>query len=173
MAEQYHTMSDEEMLKRLRVVFKRKGRLSFGIINEAAAIPSTATYVKRFGSLRKLYALVGYRSPRNCDWIDAREHWSDVLRKHAVQIAEALNSSRDVEAIVEERGRRLTVNGTNFSFFTARQLPKPKPTYLPQWRAHDTRILDTRNARNNRPEDSAHRARRPATNRPGLDRRCS
>jgi DNA invertase Pin-like site-specific DNA recombinase len=136
MAEQYHTMSDEEMLKRLRVVFKRKGRLSFDIINEAAGIPSTATYVKRFGSLRKLYALVGYRSPRNCDWIDTREHWSDVLRNHAVQIAEALNSSRDVEAVVEERGRRLTINGTRFSFFTARQLPKPKPTYLPQWRVY-------------------------------------
>lgn len=30
----------------------------------------------------------------------------------------------------------MTANGTKIFFFTARQLRKPKPTYLPQWRVY-------------------------------------
>jgi DNA invertase Pin-like site-specific DNA recombinase len=136
MAERYHVMSDDEMLRGLRTVLKRKGKLNFSIINEAAAIPSTASYVKRFGSLRKVYALAGYRSPRNCDWIDTKEFWSSVLTTHATKVAKALNACKDIEAIVDENSRSVTANGTKIFFFTARQLRKPKPTYLPQWRVY-------------------------------------
>jgi hypothetical protein len=129
-------MSDDEMLKGLRMVLKRKGKLNFGIINETAAIPSAACYVKHFGSLRKAYALAGHRSSRNCDWIDTKEFWSSVLIKHATKVAEALNVRRDMVAVVDENSRSVTANGTKMSFFTARQLRKPKPSYLTQWRLY-------------------------------------
>src|SRR6266404_198844 len=141
MAERYHVMSDDEMLRELRIVLKRKGKLSFHIINKAAAIPSTACYVKRFGSLRKIYALAGYRSPRNCDWIDTKEFWFGVLTTHAAKVAEALNACKNMEAVVDENSRSVTVNGTKISLFTARQLRKLKPTYLPQWRVYCRRRL--------------------------------
>jgi DNA invertase Pin-like site-specific DNA recombinase len=136
LAERYHVMSDDEMIKGLRMVLKRKGKLNFGIIKEAAAIPSAACYVKHFGSLRKAYALAGHQSSRNCDWIDTKEFWSGVLTTHATKVAEALNARKDMEAVVDENGRSVAVNGTKIFFFTARQLRKPKPTYLPQWRVY-------------------------------------
>jgi hypothetical protein len=136
MAERHHVMSDDDMLRGLRMVLKRKGKLSFDIINKAAAIPSAACYVKHFGALRKIYALAGYRSPRNCDWIDTKEFWSSVLITHATKVAEALNACKDIEATVDENSRSVTANGTKIFFFTARQLKKPKPTYLPQWRVY-------------------------------------
>jgi hypothetical protein len=141
LVQRYHVMSDDEMLRGLRMVLKRKGKLNFGIINEAAAIPSAACYVKHFGSLRKVYALAGYRSPRNCDWIDTKEFWSGVLTTHATKVADALNACKGVEAVVDENGRSVTANGTEIFFFTARQMTKPKPTYLPQWRVYCRRRL--------------------------------
>jgi len=141
MAERYQVMSDDEMLRGLRMVLKRKGKLSFGIINEAAAVPSAACYVKHFGSLRKVYALVGYRSSRNCDWIDTREFWAGVLITHATKVAEALNACRDREAVFDQNSMSVKVNGTEIFFFTARQMMKPKPTYLTQWRVYCRRRL--------------------------------
>jgi hypothetical protein len=141
MADRYQVMSDDEMLRGLRIVLKRKGKLSFGIINEAAAIPSAACYVKHFGSLRKVYALAGYRSSRNCDWIDTKEFWSGVRTTHATKVAEALNASKSMKAAVDEHSASVKANGTEIFFFTARQLMKPKPTYLPQWRVYCRRRL--------------------------------
>lgn len=141
LAERYHVMSDDEMLRGLRMVLKRKGKLNFGIINKAAAIPSAACYVKRFGSLRKIYALAGYRSSRNCDWIDTKEFWAGVLTTHATKVAEALNACRNMEAVFDENSRSVTVNGTEIFFFTARQMVKAKPTYLTQWRVYCRRRL--------------------------------
>jgi len=141
MAERYQVMSEDEMLRGLRMVLKRKGKLSFGIINKALAIPSAACYVKHFGSLRKVYALAGYRSSRNCDWIDTKEFWSGVLTTHATKVAEALNASKDMKAVVDEKRRSVTANGTEIYFLTARQMMKRKPTYLPQWRVYCKRRL--------------------------------
>jgi hypothetical protein len=55
---------------------------------------------------------------------------------HATKVAEALNAGKDIKAVIDENSRSVTANGTKISFFTARQLRKPKPTYLPQWRVY-------------------------------------
>jgi DNA invertase Pin-like site-specific DNA recombinase len=141
MAERRHVMSDADMLRGLRMVLKRQGKLSFAIINKAASIPSAACYVKHFGSLRKIYALAGYRSPRNCDWIDTKEFWSGVLTAHATQVVEALNACKGIEAVFDENNMSVTAQGTKIFFFTARQMMKPKPTYLTQWRVYCRRRM--------------------------------
>ena len=42
-------------------------------------------------------------TPRaHCDWIDTRVFWSDVLAKHATQVAEALKMEPRIKAIVQQ-----------------------------------------------------------------------
>jgi DNA invertase Pin-like site-specific DNA recombinase len=142
MAERHLSIPDDQMLLRLRVLLNRKKKLSTAIINNAAGVPSSAAYINHFGSLRNAYALIGYNSPRDCDWIDAGEYWSAVLRQHALQVAEALHAQRNCQARVDETMARLTVNGrTKISFLAARQLVKLKPSHCTQWRLYRRRTL--------------------------------
>ena len=53
--------SNEELLERLRGLLKKAGRLSPRIIETTAGIPTFNTLVHRFGSLKNVYELLGYR----------------------------------------------------------------------------------------------------------------
>jgi hypothetical protein len=53
--------SDEQLLNKLHRLLASKHRLSAKIINACRTIPSAEFYIKRFGSLEKVYARVGYR----------------------------------------------------------------------------------------------------------------
>jgi len=53
--------TDQELLHRLRRLLAAKGELSTDIINEAEGVSSHSTYKKHFGSLSRVYDLVGYR----------------------------------------------------------------------------------------------------------------
>jgi DNA invertase Pin-like site-specific DNA recombinase len=53
-------LSDEEFLERLRALLKQRGRLSARIINESSSTPSCTAYIGRFGSMERLYELIGY-----------------------------------------------------------------------------------------------------------------
>jgi len=54
-------LSNEQFLERLRSLLKKKGRLNARIINESSLTPSCSAYEGRFGSLHKVYELVGYK----------------------------------------------------------------------------------------------------------------
>ena len=138
MAERYISIPEDEMLRRLRLTLARKGKLSDGIIRNTAGLPSTKCYVKHFGSLRKAYALIGYKASRDCAWYDARQHWSDVLSKLAAQVAEALRTELGLQVYLTEDGPSLTLNGTGnvISFRIARQPPRKSVSRTSQWRAH-------------------------------------
>src|SRR6516164_10092989 len=58
------TISEEEMLARLRKVLMKKGSLSTDIINTTPGLPRTITYLKHFGTLRNLYRLIGYNNTK-------------------------------------------------------------------------------------------------------------
>jgi len=137
MENRYLSISEDEMLLRLRLLLKRKGKLSFNIINSAAGVPSTSSYVKHFGSLRKAFTLIGYKSPRDCDWIDSREHWSEVLAAQATQVAAALTSAKRVKAQGTEREAAVTVNGKfPICFQVARRLKQRGPNHAAAWRVY-------------------------------------
>ncbi len=53
--------SDAEFLSCLRALLKREGRLSAAIIDAARRVPSSQTYYRRFGSLKRAYELIGYK----------------------------------------------------------------------------------------------------------------
>lgn len=132
MGDRYVSITDEQMLVRLRITLAKKGRLTSSIINNTPALPSASSYIKHFGSLRKAFDLIGYTSPRDCDWIDTREYWSKVLTEHATRIAGVLGTGspqRDSENGIKlplERRRTLTL-------IVARQL-KRKPHHSEQWK---------------------------------------
>lgn len=141
-AERRLEIPDNEMLLRLRVLLNRKGKLNSRIINDTLGIPSVSSYVKHFGSLRNAFALIGYVSPRDCDWIDTREHWSEVLAVHATQVANALKADIGLQARVNETDAVVTVNGKRAIFLVAaRQLARKKASYSTQWRAYRRKIM--------------------------------
>jgi len=93
MAERRLEIPEDEMLRRLRLLMHRKGKLNSSLIDSSPGVPSVSSLVKHFGSLRKAYALVGHLSKRDCDWIDTRDTWAAVVRKHAAEVADALKSN--------------------------------------------------------------------------------
>ena len=53
--------SNKELLERLGRVLVAKGRLTAHIIDKARTLPSYSTYRQRFGSIRRVYELIGYQ----------------------------------------------------------------------------------------------------------------
>jgi DNA invertase Pin-like site-specific DNA recombinase len=56
-----HHFSDKQLISKLRPLLARKQKLCAKIINQCRYVPSADYYIKRFGSLKRLYALVGYK----------------------------------------------------------------------------------------------------------------
>lgn len=54
--------SDRALLRKLKILLKKKGRLSEAIIATDPGVPSLTAYLNRFGSLRKIYELIGYET---------------------------------------------------------------------------------------------------------------
>lgn len=55
--------ANDRVLDALRALRAEKGRLSFKLINKAKDLPSTQTFLRRFGGLRNAYQLIGYSGP--------------------------------------------------------------------------------------------------------------
>ena len=55
--------SNEELLASLRGLLRQRGRLNTAIIAKSRRVPSFQTYYRRFGSLTRVYELIGYSPP--------------------------------------------------------------------------------------------------------------
>jgi hypothetical protein len=128
------------MLIRLRLLLKRKGQLSDTIIDDAPGVPCVQSYVKRFGSLRKAYALIGYAPQHDYGWIDSKGYWLDVLKDHATKVGKALRKGK-IGQTADDANASLTVNGkTRISFLIARHA-KRRPNHSSEWRlSHKQRL---------------------------------
>jgi hypothetical protein len=62
--------SDEELLTLLRELLVNEGALSGLVIDEREEMPSSSVYRRRFGSLLRAYALVGYTPDRDYSYIE-------------------------------------------------------------------------------------------------------
>lgn len=62
--------SDEELLTLLRELLVNEGALSGLVIDEREELPSSSVYRRRFGSLIRAYALVGYTPDRDYSYIE-------------------------------------------------------------------------------------------------------
>ncbi|HHE3464912.1 helix-turn-helix domain-containing protein [Pasteurella multocida] len=63
-------LSDDEMLERLKLLLKEKGKLSGLIIDESENCPSSSAYSSRFGSLLNTYTLINYEPERDYHYVE-------------------------------------------------------------------------------------------------------
>lgn len=123
--------SNEEMLKRLRVLLHRRGRLSRDIINETQGIPGSVAYLTRFGSLRAAYRLIGYSPKRNYEYIESRTVRREMLKTMVLKVAAGLaKSGEDVR--VDQLHQVLRVRAVAISFRVARNRLARAATH-PSW----------------------------------------
>lgn len=136
MAERRLEIPDDEMLRRLRLLLHRKGRLSSRIINGALGVSCVSSLAKHFGSLRKAFALIGYVAGRDCDWLDNRKAWNAVEARHAIDVADALRSKTRRPLDIKAAEGRLTIDGrTKVTFLVARQGQR-QPGHVRYWRVY-------------------------------------
>ncbi|GAA0005542.1 recombinase family protein [Bradyrhizobium diazoefficiens] len=133
-------LSNEEMLKRLRILLKKKGRLSRDIISDASGVPSPGLYQLRFGSLRNAYRLIGYVSTRDCEYIDSRDDRHAVIEEHALKLGTALATSGE-DIRFDQVQRTLEVRGLNVSLRVARSSHDGNEKHSPTWTVERGRHL--------------------------------
>ncbi|OKO70344.1 recombinase family protein [Bradyrhizobium sp. AS23.2] len=124
-------VSDEEMLKRLRVLLHRKRRLSRDVINETEGVPCSTAYLTRFGSLRNAYRLIGYSPKRKYEYVESRAVRRDMIKALVLKVAGALaKSGEDVR--IDQVHQILRVHAVAISFRVARSRHARAATH-PSW----------------------------------------
>jgi DNA invertase Pin-like site-specific DNA recombinase len=73
--------SNDDLLCALKGLLKKKGRLSQHIINSSEGVPTSSTYIHRFGSVKQAYDLIGYGGFRNISAFLRMRHRHDKLRQ--------------------------------------------------------------------------------------------
>ncbi|WP_370130688.1 recombinase family protein [Bradyrhizobium yuanmingense] len=92
------SLTDVQMLDRLRTLLRKEGRLSLKLMMTTKGIPHSKTYAQRFGSLAEAYRRVGFEpKPRYC--------FQEAAAKADRLIA---SIARDIIAEVEKRRRSIT-----------------------------------------------------------------
>lgn len=124
-------LSEEEMLLRLRKTLAKRGKLSPAIINDTIGLPCVKTFMDHFGSLRNVYRLIGYKSRRDCDYIESRQGWADINSGLAVQLAQSIKKSGG-RATIENGCLRIS-GKSSISFRVARWCPGRLPHHAPLW----------------------------------------
>lgn len=83
--------SDEQLIDRLRALFRHRGRLSSLLIDETDGMPSSSVYSLRFGGLLRAYKLVGFSPDRDYRHIEVnrllRQMHPDLIRQTEEEIA--------------------------------------------------------------------------------------
>ena len=59
------SLTSQVLIDSLKQLLNERGYLSSGLIGSLSQMPAISTYRKRFGTLRKAYALAGFNGPRN------------------------------------------------------------------------------------------------------------
>lgn len=120
MQTRYVSISNEDMLKGLRIRLKKIGRLSKDIIDAAEELPCATLYQLRFGSLRNAYKLIGYHSTRDCAYVDSREERGELLSNVAVNVAKEVEALGG-QVVFDKMRALLVLNGAlNVSLRVAR-----------------------------------------------------
>jgi hypothetical protein len=126
-------LPEGEMLARLRRTLIKERRLSPAIIDRTLGLPCTATYRQHFGSLRNVYRLIGYTSKRDCDYIDSKQVWDDLIAKCVSEMGAAIENAGGRAALTDSIDC-LRVNGTvSISFRIARWCAGKKKHHSPYW----------------------------------------
>ena len=85
--ERSRRFSNEEMLERLGGLYKKYGRVSGILIDEAEGMPSAAAYQGRFGGLLRAYQLIGYAPEVDYSYIEVNRR---LRERHPELVAEVV-----------------------------------------------------------------------------------
>jgi hypothetical protein len=91
--------ADDELVALLRELHVQHGRLSGILIDESPAMPSSAVYRHRFGSLVRAYQLVGYTPETDFAYVEINRH---LRAKHPGMVESVVGQLRDIGASVEK-----------------------------------------------------------------------
>jgi recombinase len=92
------TLSDKELLDKLKSLWRRKGHLSLKIMLAAKDVPNPTLYTRRFGSLTGAYKRIGFKPESSYNFTE-----------HTVKIDSVVCSvAVDIIAAIEKRGRSAT-----------------------------------------------------------------
>lgn len=91
--------SDDEMLTALRELWSRHGRISGLLIDEQDAMPSSAAFSNRFGSLIRAYALIGYTPETDYSFVEINRY----LRSRHPEIVQEVISRLVAMGVTVER----------------------------------------------------------------------
>ena len=130
------SLSEEEMLTRLRKTLMKRGKLSPAIIDGTVGLPCTATYMNRLGSLRNVYRLIGYTPKRDYEYLESRARWADLNTKLASQVAAGIKNAGGGPT-VQEAADCLLINGTVSIFFRDyERCAGKRKNHAPHWSIH-------------------------------------
>jgi DNA invertase Pin-like site-specific DNA recombinase len=111
MKEQYRWFTDDQLLYRLRAVWKQKGRLNTAILEGIDGVPAPSLYAHRFGSLREAFRRVGYtNTERSFAYIDSRQRLAAKLLEHSSVIATGIRAL-GAAAVFDASTDVMTVDG--------------------------------------------------------------
>ena len=127
--------SNEELLSSIKTLWTSGGRLSWDIIAKSALTASPSTYRVRFGSLTRVYDLIGYGSLGEFSFVNTRR-CSHILRDHLLS---EIVSKSDGQILLVDSGARhrsllkLKRNGLPISLLISRMVLRGKhPTWQVQ-----------------------------------------
>lgn len=130
--ERSRRLSDDDLLELLRELLSEMGALSSMVIDEREAMPSSAVYRGRFGSLLRAYHLVGYRPERDYRYVEINR---DLRRRHPGVVASILTGicAAGGHVMIDAETELLSVNG-EFTVSVVIARCAPTPAGSPRWR---------------------------------------
>ena len=110
LARRNRQLSDDEMLAMLQDLYAQHGRLSSVIIDQSRDMPVSLTYRQRFGSLGRVYRLVGFVQQR-ADW--SIEINRTLRRLHSDVYRQVITNIEELGGTVARDGPKglITING--------------------------------------------------------------
>ncbi|VVN20472.1 hypothetical protein PS645_04274 [Pseudomonas fluorescens] len=102
-------LDDAQLLDMLRTLLKRAGTLSGMLIDEQDNMPSSITYVSRFGGLLRAYTLIGYTPDRDYRYLEINR---SLRQLHPQVLEDVVKHFERVGAGVETNNQHdlLTIN---------------------------------------------------------------
>ena len=100
-------VSDRDALAALRRLLREHGQLTCALIARSPSVPSPQLYMRRFGSLRRAYELIGYVPARDISFGEKKERiavWRDSVTAFAVDLL------TDAGSAVRRSGWTMTVD---------------------------------------------------------------
>ena len=110
-ASRFQRMTDEEMLQKLRDLWKKHGRISGILINKEKNTPHSITYRLRFGSLSAAYRLIGYNSRNKYDFVELNRKLRSQHSGFVKKVIEKLGNFGAVTSTSDGRTDIINLNG--------------------------------------------------------------